>query len=104
MLKSSDIADLVRAELDRIDDKQLVAAIAPLLTPPRCEEREWDYGADGEKYLLDRSRACELEHGYRLLRSRLSTNGSMGAAVPCGPAEEHGHGFWLVHHLGACLP
>ena len=50
MLKSSDIADLVRAELDRIDDKQLVAAIAPLLTPPRCEERERDYGADGEKY------------------------------------------------------
>lgn len=47
---TKDLQRLVRAELDRITDKELVAAIVPLLATPYLENRAWDYGAPDQTY------------------------------------------------------
>jgi hypothetical protein len=49
MPEAAAIEALVRAELDRMD-KRVAAAIVLLLVVPRREDRDWDYGAVGQKY------------------------------------------------------
>jgi len=49
-VEATDIQRLVRAELDRMTDMNLVAAIVPLLVEPRLEARPWDYGAADQTY------------------------------------------------------
>ena len=50
MFQARDIERFVRNDLDRVSDKRLVAAIEALLVAPRWEERDWDYGAVGQKH------------------------------------------------------
>jgi hypothetical protein len=49
-MDATDIAQLVRSELDRIADHRLVDAIAPLLVAPHLEDRDWDYGPANQTY------------------------------------------------------
>lgn len=49
MLQRTDIEGLVQTELKRMD-AAVIAAVRPLLVAPRIEEREWDYGPDGQTY------------------------------------------------------
>jgi len=49
-MEATEIERLVHLELDRIADKDLVAAIVPLLVAPRLEDRGWDYGAPDQTY------------------------------------------------------
>jgi len=44
------IRGLVAAELARIADDARRRALADLLTDPSAEEREWDYGPDGQTH------------------------------------------------------
>jgi len=41
---------LVDAQLALVEDPDRRKALAQLLVPPLREEREWDYGAEGERY------------------------------------------------------
>ena len=38
------------AQIDRIDQPELVACIEHHLVPPRLENRAWDYGAEGQTF------------------------------------------------------
>lgn len=50
MLSREDVSALVESELARIDQESLVSLIRKHLVPIRVEQREWDYGAAGERY------------------------------------------------------
>lgn len=50
METAGDIQALLDAELRRITDESLLAKIRELLIPPEAVEREWDYGAPGERF------------------------------------------------------
>jgi len=41
---------IVKSELERISQAELVSTIRSLLVPPRCELRPWDYGTPGMAY------------------------------------------------------
>src|SRR4051812_23182493 len=49
-MQASDIAALVAQQLGRISQPELARAIRPLLVPPRCEPRPWDYGEPNQTY------------------------------------------------------
>jgi hypothetical protein len=44
------IHDRVKAEIERINDKRLIARISELLVEPYTVVRAWDYGKPGEAY------------------------------------------------------
>lgn len=50
MKDAKEIAELVERELARISDTALVDRIRELLVTPYPVEREWDYGAPGERF------------------------------------------------------
>jgi hypothetical protein len=50
MISRKQIRSLVSRELDIIDDPARRAGLEALLIEPRSEERDWDYGAPGDKY------------------------------------------------------
>jgi hypothetical protein len=50
MLSTDEIRALVAHELSLIGDQARREALRALLVEPRVEEREWDYGAPGERY------------------------------------------------------
>lgn len=50
MLQQTDVAKLARDELNRMAEP-VVAAIRPLLVVPHLEERDWDYGPAGQRFL-----------------------------------------------------
>ena len=45
-----EIQQLVEAELLRIHDTRVRDALQALLVSPRCHQRDWDYGQEGERY------------------------------------------------------
>jgi hypothetical protein len=49
-VEATDVQLLVRAELGRMTDKNLVGMIAPLLVTPHREDRKWDYGPADQTY------------------------------------------------------
>src|SRR5688572_20142885 len=50
MLTPPDVEKLVQQQLANIGDRVLLARIRELLVSPYPVERDWDYGAPGEKY------------------------------------------------------
>jgi hypothetical protein len=86
VLQLTDI-ECVRAELDRTDNR-FVAAIMPLLIPPRREDRDWDYGVAGQKY------PCWI-----VLEHRPSNTGIAYCAEGFGPADPWGLLFLQGEHL-----
>ena len=50
MTQAVDIEALVARQVEGIRQPDLVRAIRPLLVPPRCEPRPWDYGAPSQTY------------------------------------------------------
>jgi len=50
MVDNARIQALVDAQLALVEDPDRRSALAQLIVPPRQEEREWDYGAEGERY------------------------------------------------------
>ena len=64
--------EVVTKALSLIDDASLRDCLAPLMVPPRCEMREWDYGASGERFACwvvlehQASNTCiaYCEHGF----------------------------------------
>src|SRR5690348_3716643 len=49
-MAAAEIRRLVEHELIRIEDRRLVAALRALLVSPRCEDRPWDYGVEGQTF------------------------------------------------------
>src|SRR3954470_558541 len=49
-MQAADIVALVAQQLGRICQPELARAIHPLLVPPRCEPRPWDYGEPNQTY------------------------------------------------------
>jgi hypothetical protein len=49
-LTVTQVAALVEVELTRIQNAQTAKHIRGLLVPPRCEYRDWDYGAPDAKH------------------------------------------------------
>ncbi len=47
---SRDVQKTVEAEIASIDQPELIACIRHHLVPPRCDQREWDYGIRGVTY------------------------------------------------------
>jgi hypothetical protein len=50
MADNTRIQALVDAQLALIEDSERREALAKLLVPPRQEERDWDYGVEGEQH------------------------------------------------------
>jgi hypothetical protein len=50
MTENARIQTLVDAQLALIEDSARREALARFLIPPRQEERDWDYGVEGERY------------------------------------------------------
>ena len=47
---AQEIQQLVEAELVRIQDSRVRDALQSLFVSPRCHQRDWDYGQEGERY------------------------------------------------------
>jgi hypothetical protein len=50
MIDADRMAGLVTRELALIENPERREALRRLLVPPRLEERDWEYGAPGERY------------------------------------------------------
>ena len=50
MTDLSSIQELVSGQLAIVEDATRRVALESILVPPRLEERDWDYGAAGERY------------------------------------------------------
>lgn len=50
MVDQSAVKILVEKELEKIEESSLRNYISENLIEPRCEDRDWDYGKEGEKY------------------------------------------------------
>ena len=87
-MEATDVERLVRAELDRMTDKSLVAAIVPLLIVPRREDRGWDYGAPDQTY------PCWI-----VLEDAPSNTGIAYCAEGFGPGDPWGLLFLKGQHL-----
>jgi len=49
-ITSANVGKEIEAEIARISQPELIACIRCHLVPPRCEQREWDYGDLGVSY------------------------------------------------------
>ena len=50
MKNSREVEALVRAELTKISDQEVLEALTPLLVLPYRVDRKWDYGPDGQTH------------------------------------------------------
>ncbi|MCA9216625.1 MAG: hypothetical protein KDB27_26325 [Planctomycetales bacterium] len=72
MLDKDAVQKKVLAEVANITDEAVLSAIKPLIVPPRCEMRGWDYGEPEQEFpcwiFLDHvpSNTCiaYCEHGF----------------------------------------
>jgi hypothetical protein len=87
VLQKADIESLVQAELSRMDSA-VAAAVQPFLVAPRLEQREWDYGAEGQTY------PCWI-----VLEHQPSNTGISYCAQGFGPKDPWGLLFLRGPHL-----
>ena len=87
VFQKTDIETFVQNELRRMD-AALVAAVRPLLVTPHMEERDWDYGPDGQTY------PCWI-----VLEHHPSNTGIAYCAQGFGPGDPWGLLFLRGEHL-----
>jgi hypothetical protein len=90
MKDSTEISSLVRREIPGITQTELVDRIQEFLVVPYPVEREWDYGAPGEKLtcwtVLEHAPS---KHWHSVLCRMLRPVISVGHGVSIWPAHEY---------------
>jgi len=87
-MTTEEISRLVESEIERIDDKELVSGIRPLLVPPYPVERHWDYGTRDQRF------TC-----WTVLEHKASNSGIAYCLQGFGPSYPWGLVFLSGPHM-----